>query len=425
MRPASNCWFRWHLAVLGCFLVSSCSSTRPRDSVSLEQADPISSLMSHADRARLDALAATRTRAASSDEGYRVGPDDLLEIRIIDLFDTGSLGAGARRPGLGSAAIPDVTAAPTFQQGLRVTADGDVNIPQLGVVRVAGYSARVIEDRLARQLIAAGILHRPQVSVTVVEYRSNVVAVVGSVQRPGVYPLTRPGATIADLIWAAGGPTREAGRIVQFAPAAGLQTWSGRAHPADGARRALAPAQLASAAPLLPRGGGRDAAVVDSDAPPLPAREVTTSANAPIRIDLDALLQATAKGMPDLNPPARPGDVINLVPAGTVLVAGWVEKPGPYPITRSLTLAGAVAAAGGHTFPADQRHATVRRVLGAGEERVFVVDIDAISTGQEPDMPIVDGDVVTLPADSLSLVPWGLWTFVSTVFRVGWSLAVL
>src|SRR5438094_411681 len=34
-------------------------------------------------------------------------------------------------------------------------------------------------------------------------FRSNrVAAVVGSVERPGLYPLTRPGATIADLLWA-------------------------------------------------------------------------------------------------------------------------------------------------------------------------------------------------------------------------------
>jgi polysaccharide export outer membrane protein len=423
MRRGVYHWLHRRLALAGCVLFAGCGSAERPAPALLEQTDPISSLMSYADRERLGALASTRARDVA-DEGYRVGPDDLLEVRIQDLFGTGPVGVAARRPGLGTAAVPDVSAAPTFQQGLRVTAHGDINVPQLGVVRVAGYTARGIEDRLVRQLIAAGILHRPQVTVTVVEYRSSVVAVVGSVQRPGVYPLTRPGATVADLIWAAGGPTREAGRIVQFAPGGALQA-SEQAMGSAGARRHRAPALLASAFPPASSGVGGDPSATVSDVPPFPATEAITGTSAPIRIDLEALLQATTQGMPDLNPPVRPGDVINLVPAGTVLVSGWVEKPGPYPITRNLTVVGAVAAAGGHSFPADRQHTTVRRILGRGEERVFVVDLEAISTGREPDMPIIDGDVVTVPADNLSLVPWGIWTLVSTVFRVGWSVAVI
>jgi polysaccharide export outer membrane protein len=413
---------RWYLVAAGCLLIVGCNASRPADSVLPEPTDPISSLMSHADRARLASLAAARL-GDPSDEGYRIGPDDLLDIRIRDLFDVDAGEASMRRGGLTSGAVPDVSAAPSFQQGLRVTADGEVNIPGVGVIRASGDTPHELEQRLARRLFADGILQRPQVSVAVIEYRSNVVAVVGSVQRPGVYPLTRPGATIADMVWAAGGPTREAGRIVQFAPAGGLQMRPGRA--AAGAQRPLAPAQLASAFPAAPTNGVPDAVAVSSDAQPLPATEVATGSKAPIRIDLETLLQATAQGMPDLNPPARPGDVINLVPAGTVLVSGWVDKPGPYAITRSLTLAGAVAAAGGHSFAADQGHVTVRRVLGTREEHLFVRDLEAITSGREADMPMVDGDVVTLPADNLRLVPWGLWTFVSTVFRVGWSLAVL
>jgi len=117
--------------------------------------------------------------------------------------------------------------------------------------------------------------------------------------------------------------------------------------------------------------------------------------------------------------------VINVAPAGTVMVGGWVQKPGSYPVTRNLTLAGAVTSAGGHSFPADLTQTTIRRVLGPGEERVFTVDLDAVAEGREADVPVLDGDVVTLPADGVKLVPWGVWAFVSSLVRFGWSVAVI
>src|SRR5207247_2062125 len=155
--------------------------------------------------------------------------------------------------------------------------------------------------------------------------------VVGSVEKPGLYPLTRPRATLADLIWAAGGPGKDAGRVIQFVPAVD------RAHP-DGMAR-----------------------------------------SEPMRLDLETVLHATGPETKALNPQVRPGDSISLSPAGNVQVDGWVDKPGSYPVTRGLTLTGAVAAAGGHLFPADRRHVTVKRVLGPGEQRYFTVDLAAVS----------------------------------------------
>ena len=331
-------------------------------------------VMSSQDRARLEALATARAKEQSA-EGYRMGPDDLLEIRIPDLLDMQG-GAPVPRPTPGALG-PTAVAAMPASQGLRVNDSGDVTLPLIGAVHAEGLTATELEAEIARRLVKNGILRQPRVSVQIVEYRSRVVAVIGSVERPGLYPLTRPRATLADLIWAAGGPAKEAGRVVEFAPAA-------------------------------------------ESAPASPEEAAHTSA--PIRLDLEVLLHAPVDHGRGLNPRVRPGDVITVSPAGSVLVDGWVQKPGSYPVTRGLTLSGALAAAGGDLFPADRRHATVKRVLGPGEERSFTVDLEAVADGRAGDVPITDGDVVRVPASMIRLVPWGVYSLAKGLVYVGGSV---
>src|SRR6185369_11856485 len=93
-------------------------------------------VMSSRDRAGLERLARARATTSAAD-GYRVGPDDLLDIRIPDLLDAAPL-TGTTRGGAGTgtaASAPSpVAAAPVFQDGLRVTAAGDVALPLIGRV---------------------------------------------------------------------------------------------------------------------------------------------------------------------------------------------------------------------------------------------------------------------------------------------------
>jgi len=338
--------------------------------------DPAQSLavgdvMSSRDRARLEALATARATDAPSDS-YRIGPDDLLEIRIPDVLDAPQAAFPRALP---TQAGPSTVAATPVPLGLRVSATGDVSLPYIGLVHADGLTPGALQDTIARRFKAAGILRDPQVSVQITEYRSRVVAVVGSVERPGLYPLTRPRATLADLIWAAGGPTKEAGRVVDFVPA------------------------------------------VDD-----PAAGSDGRSGAPMHLDLEVLLRTAADPTSRLNPRVRPGDVITVSPAGNVQVDGWVDKPGSYPVTRGMTLTGAIAAAGGKLFPADRHRATVKRVLGPGEERSFQVDLDEVAHGRAADMPITDGDVIHLPVNTVRLVPWGFWGLVKEMVRVGGSV---
>jgi hypothetical protein len=168
-------------------------------------------------------------------------------------------------------------------------------------------------------------------------------------------------------------------------------------------------------------GGAGGVAVPADDLPPGGA---IAPGEAAIRIDLEVLLSRMERDRA-FNVPVRPGDMISIPPAGSVLVDGWVYKPGAYPITRNLTLSGAIAAAGGKMYPADASQATMRRVLRPGEERQYQLDLDAVAEGGETDVAILDGDVVYLPASGWRLIPWGLWMLVNSLLRFGASVPLV
>jgi protein involved in polysaccharide export with SLBB domain len=104
--------------------------------------------------------------------------------------------------------------------------------------------------------------------------------------------------------------------------------------------------------------------------------------------------------------PARPGDMLVVPGAGEVVVEGWVDKPGSYKITPGLTLAGAVGAAGGALFAAKESSITIMRE-GPDGKRVFIdANLASIDTGEAADIPVQEGDVVSVPYSSMKLLPY-------------------
>jgi len=84
--------------------------------------------------------------------------------------------------------------------------DGTFLFPFLGRVVAEGKTPVGLGEHLAEELESRGYLRRPQVSVLVEEFASKRVSVIGSVARPGTFPLTS-GMTIVQAISLAGGFT--------------------------------------------------------------------------------------------------------------------------------------------------------------------------------------------------------------------------
>ena len=80
----------------------------------------------------------------------------------------------------------------------RVDSDGKVNFPLLGAIAVAGLTPSEVAETIRAGLLD-GYLRDPQVSVSVVEFNSRQVSVIGEVNQPGRYPY-RDGMTLIQAI---------------------------------------------------------------------------------------------------------------------------------------------------------------------------------------------------------------------------------
>jgi polysaccharide export outer membrane protein len=80
----------------------------------------------------------------------------------------------------------------------------------------------------------------------------------------------------------------------------------------------------------------------------------------------------------------------------TVTVLGEAQKPGLYRIdpNRELTLVEVVGLAGGVTRIGNAKKITLKR---RGQENPIRVDLNAITSGDARDIPLRDGDIITIP----------------------------
>ena len=119
------------------------------------------------------------------DEGYVVGPDD--ELRLT------------------------VWGATEFQYELRVDIEGRTNIPNIGLITVAGKTLKELRTSLKLRLAQsyAGLVKTPPtifMDLTVTRYKPIEIFVLGEVSSPGAYTVTS-NATLFNVLYAVGGPT--------------------------------------------------------------------------------------------------------------------------------------------------------------------------------------------------------------------------
>jgi polysaccharide export outer membrane protein len=85
-----------------------------------------------------------------------------------------------------------------------VAPDGTVDLPYIKRLRVEGLEPQQVAELVRNRLIEREIFSDPSVSISVKEYNSKRVEVLGEVQRPGSVPLV-PGMTLLRAISLSGG----------------------------------------------------------------------------------------------------------------------------------------------------------------------------------------------------------------------------
>jgi polysaccharide export outer membrane protein len=192
MRPQNN--IGWHLPC-ACLLFSlsltNASAQQPASSnIDLQTRASVPASSPSTGSSVSSSIADSQPRKgnpAKLGPTVRIGPGDDLDITVFGL--------------------------PELSQHARVGNSGDVSLPLVGNLHLAGLSSDNAQMLIERRLTAGHFVNNPHVSVYVKEYTTEGISLMGEVSRPGVYSAL--GAQrLLDLIQTAGGLTSKAGRTV-------------------------------------------------------------------------------------------------------------------------------------------------------------------------------------------------------------------
>ena len=134
----------------------------------------------------LGLLAPVGALAQEASGDYRIGPKDLLEIRVLEITE--------------------------LNVERRVEASGAIDLPLLGQFKVAGLTALEARAQL-EDLLRAKYVNRANVSVVVKEFANKPISVVGAVTKSGSLSISGR-FTLLQAISAAGGLEASAGKKI-------------------------------------------------------------------------------------------------------------------------------------------------------------------------------------------------------------------
>jgi len=271
---------------------------------------------------------------------YLLGPGDIIQVTVFGIEDL-------------------------KQKELALDSEGKVSLPFINDVGLMGLTPRESEVKIAT-LFEASVMKNPQVSVSVKEYRSQFVNVLGAVLKPGTYQLTRR-SFLVDALAMAGGLLADKAGLKAFVHRSGVGS--------------ISPAETVAG----------------------------VAAKDTLEIDLVQLLE---KGDISMNVPIYAGDVVS-VPERVerfYYVLGDVNRGGAFEIKKgeSISVTKALASAGGLLPTAKGNKTAILRQSADGTAKQIPIDVARLLKGQIPDMVLVQNDVVFVPGSTTKTVGRGV-----------------
>ncbi len=260
---------------------------------------------------------------AASPQSPRLLPNSNVKLGIGDLIEINVFG------------VPELSIK------TRVSGSGDIYLPLIDYVHVAGLTTDEAQELIQKRLEAGGFVRGPHVSIFVNESASQAITMVGEINRPGAYPAVGE-RRLFDLVSAAGGFTEKAGRIITIE------------HHGD------------------------------------PDQKVQ------LQLTSNNLAEDTKE-----NVDIYPGDLIIVSRAGIVYVVGDVQRPSGFLVSEdnALTVLKALALAGGGTRTSALNKTRILRQTPNGVQEI-PIPLKKILYAKAPDMALVKGDVLFIPGSA-------------------------
>jgi polysaccharide biosynthesis/export protein len=221
----------------------------------------------------------------------------------------------------------------------RVSLDGSIQLPLIGLVHVEDLSLHEAQDLIAQRLTDAGMYRNPQVSIQITESPNQVVTITGEMH--GLIPMVGGQKRLFDVLAAAGGLPVVASHTI-----------------------------------TINRPGVAQPIIVDLGTNP------ATSALS--------------------NVPIFARDTIVVARVGVIYLLGAFKTQGPIPLQQNspLTLMQAAAIGGGPGWEGKSNDLRIIRTVGL-ERKVVTVDIKKIFNGKAPDPVLQTDDIVFLPTSTM------------------------
>jgi len=269
---------------------------------------------------------------------YVLAADDGLSINVVDLTELDAKTLGI----------------------VRIDHQGNIHLPLAGRIHASGLTVDQLEVEVGKHL--SGIMQNPEVSVSVAEYRSHPVSVLGAVRNPGVYQVSGK-KTLFEVLSLAGGLNPDAGNQVKIT-------------------------RLASA--------GR-----------LPLPHVMTDSSGKFDIGELNVRNVVEGKSPAENIEVLPNDVISVPKAELVYVVGAVHRAGGFPLQEKsqISVLQAVSLAEGLDRVAGAKNARILRESTAGAERTELhVNVEQILAGRAQDVSLQANDILFIPVSAVKSV---------------------
>ena len=97
---------------------------------------------------------------------------------------------------------------PEFSGQFIVGPDGNIQYTFVGDIKAQGLTKEELKDKITSVLVK--YVKVPEVSVSILAYRSKFIYILGEVGRPGKYPMKGDAVTLRDALTESGLPTRQA-----------------------------------------------------------------------------------------------------------------------------------------------------------------------------------------------------------------------